>query len=224
MKSKNAYSKPKQPVGQSWPKALALGGMMLFSSLAAAWDVSGNWNVTVLTRTDVVPIKAPGLIPEHTVAIADDTYTFYDDGAFSTYGVEGWWTQRKSQYSISVNAMDLENQFRQSLRDAEPGIVIHQLKLLSRKLSGNELDNGIWGVEKFEYRIDSTFDGYRDVVKLVITSNVAGKPRFASSAAKKLASGIAVQKVDTVEKRSPAVDAAVNALVAHMKRRGGPAQ
>lgn len=213
-----------------WPLALVAAGLLQFSSVANAWDVSGIWDVTVLTRTDVVPIKAPGLIPEHTVSIADDTYTFSRDGRFETYGIDGWWTQKRSQYNISVTPYELESQFRDSLQQAEPGIVIYQLKLLSRKLSGSafenklddELDDGLWGVEKYEYKIDSAYDGFRDVIKLVITSNVAGKPK--ASAAKKLPSGVAAATVGSDAKRSPVVDAAVKAVVQHMRQRSAQTQ
>lgn len=226
MKENNETTKTSYTFAGRWPIAGALAGLMQFSGMAWAWDVSGVWNVTVQTRTDVVPIRAPGLIPDHTVSIADDTYSFYDDGSFSTYGIDGGWTQNKSQYTVVTNAMDLENQFRDSLKQSEPGIVINQLKLLSRKISGNELDNGIWGIEKYEYKIDSEFDGYRDVIRLVITSNVAGYPQVEEAAAagmKQLAKSSA-QRSDVASKRSPAIDAAVNAVVEHMKRRGAQAQ
>lgn len=203
--------------------ASVVAGLLQFNGLAWAKDVSGVWDVTVITRTDVVPIKAPGLIPEHTVSITDDTYTFSGDGSFTSFGVDGWWTQRKSQYTVSLNAMDLESQFRDSLQQAEPGIVIYQLKLLSRKLSGNQLDNGIWGVEKYEYKIDSFYNGYRDVIKLAITSNIAGQAQVAAVAIKPSA-GLALQMAEVADKRSPAIDGAVKALVAHLKRRVGLAK
>lgn len=206
-------------------KATVLTALLPTAALAQTYDVTGIWDVTVLTRTDLVPLRQTGVIPEHTVKVADDTYQFNNDGSFTTTDIDGRWSMYKSQYGIATSAYDLENQFRDNLVQNEPGIIINSLKLLSRKMLGNQLDNGIWGTEKFEYKIDSSLNGYRDVVKLSYTTNVAGKLQVASAAAMKPSSVAgAVPQATSQPKRGGAMDAAVDTLLQHLRNQGRPAQ
>jgi hypothetical protein len=212
-------------------------------------DVSDTvWDVTGVSRIDVTAIKAPGLIPGHTVDIFDDSYTFAPSG-FKTIGVDdgnggttfiindAYWTQKitkkQTQYTVKldqVDALALENQFKETLKKNDPTIVIYQLKLLSGKLTGYELDNGIWGSERYEYKIDSELDGYHDVVRLVRSTQLAGYPQATPTPTPTptpggmKASASAVPVTDQKPARSAGFDAAAAAVLKHMRQRGTSAQ
>jgi hypothetical protein len=186
-------------------------------------DVTGRWDTTALTRIDVTPIKAPGLRPEHRVEIYDGSYTFDGDFGFSAGDIQGRWQQRKSKYTVDVNRANLESQFRKSLEENSPGIYIKELKLVKRSLTGNQLDDGIWGTEKFEYKIDSTLDGFRDVIRLVMTVQVAGHPQ--TQATNMISSkSMAIQSVDAKSERNPAIDAAVATVLRRLKQQNSMEQ
>ena len=203
---------------------LALAALVLMPLVASA-TVVGDWDVTVLIRTDVTPIRvAPGFIPEHSVDSFNDTYSFTNSG-FRTSGINNApWVQSKGKYTVSLdfyNVQDLEQQFRDSIHELNSNIEIRQLKLVSRKLTGYELDNGLWGSERYEYRIDSCLD-YCEVVKVVQTLQIVGLEPKANAAAK--VAGFSAQNAETKSTRSGAVDAAVDAVLKHMRRQGAAAQ
>lgn len=187
--------------------------------LAVAWllpgaahaQVTGAWNTTGLTRTDVTPIKAPGLQPEHTVDIADSSYNFKVDTRFVAGDITGTWKQRKNQYTIIPNRLGLENLFRQSLENQ--GLIVHQIKMVKSRLIGNQLDNGIWGSESYEYKLDTTnpATGFRDVIRLVQTVKVAGR-RPAENTAKK---ATVTPDASDLPAHSP-LDAAADAVIRYM--------
>ncbi len=179
-------------------------------------DVTGGWDTTALTRIDVTPIKAPGLQPEHRVEIYDGSYTFDGDFGFSAGDIQGRWQQRKTKYTVNVNRANLESQFRESLEENSPGIDV-KVKLLKITLTGNQLDDGIWGTEKYEYRVDSTLDGFRDVIRIVMTVQVAGHPQSQSTNAISSKS-LAIQAVDAKSERNPAIDAAVATVLRRLKQ------
>jgi hypothetical protein len=179
-------------------------------------DVTGGWDTTALTRIDVTPIKAPGLQPEHRVEIYDGSYTFDADFGFSAGDIQGRWQQRKTKYTVNVNRANLESQFRESLEENSPGIDV-KVKLLKITLTGNQLDDGIWGTEKYEYRVDSTLDGFRDVIRIVMTVQVAGHPQSQSTNAISSKS-LAIQAVDAKSERNPAIDAAVATVLRRLKQ------
>lgn len=143
----------------------------LLPGLAMA-QVTGLWNTTGLTRVDVTAIQAPGLVSEHTVEVADSTYQFNVNGDFVAGDISGKWFQRKNQYNVAVDHIALENQYRQSLEKTS-GMVVNQVKLVKSKLAGSQLDNGLWGGESYEYRIDTSLNGRREVLKVLMTLNVA---------------------------------------------------
>ncbi len=147
-----------------------------FSTGMSHAQVSGDWDTTALTRIDVIPLDAPGLIPEHTVDTSKGIYQFAVNGEFNAGDIAGVWRQRTNQYTVKVDRSQLENQFRDSIQENDLDVIIHQLKLVKSSFSGMELDNGIWGNETYTYRIDSTLDGYRDVIRLVMTVRVVGFP------------------------------------------------
>jgi hypothetical protein len=185
-------------------------------------DVTGGWDTTALTRIDVTPIKAPGLQPEHRVEINDGSYTFDADFGFSAGDIQGRWQQRKSKYTVNVNRANLESQFRKSLEENSPGIIV-TVKLLKSSLTGNQLDDGIWGTEKYEYKVDSTLDGVRDVIRLVMTVQVAGHPQ--TQATNMISSkSMAIQSVDAKSERNPAIDAAVATVLRRLKQQNAMEQ
>ena len=180
-------------------------------------DVTGGWDTTALTRIDVTPIKAPGLQPAHKVEIYDGSYNFDGDFGFSAGDIQGRWQQRKTKYSVNVNRANLESQFRASLEQSSSGIFINELKLVKSSLTGNELDDGIWGTEKYEYKVDSTLGSVRDVIRIVMTVQVAGHPQ--TQATKAISSkGMAIQSVDAKSERNPAIDAAVAIVLGRLKQ------
>lgn len=179
--------------------------------------VTGVWDTTGLTRIDIAPINAPGLRPEHIVEIADGSYTFGKQGAFRAGDISGRWQQRKTQYTIRVNRLALENQFREGLEQT-PGLIVNRVKLLKSNLSGNELDNGIWGSERYEYSIDTSMEGHREVIRLVMTVNIAGHARSktlrqAANQAAFAGSAVAVSPV-----RNSHITTAVSAILNHLHR------
>lgn len=179
--------------------------------------VTGVWDTTGLTRIDIAPINAPGLRPEHIVEIADGSYTFGKQGGFRAGDISGRWQQRKTQYTIRVNRLALENQFREGLEQT-PGLIVNRVKLLKSNLSGNELDNGIWGSERYEYSIDTSMEGRREVIRLVMTVNIAGHARSktlrqAANQAVFAGSAVAVSPV-----RNSHITTAVSAIVNHLHR------
>jgi|GEM_PF-2800031 len=179
-------------------------------------DVTGGWDTTALTRIDVTPIKAPGLQPEHRVEIYDGSYTFDGDFGFSAGDIQGRWQQRKTKYTVNVNRANLESQFRESLEENSPGIDV-KVKLLKITLTGNQLDDGIWGTEKYEYRVDSTLDGFRDVIRIVMTVQVAGHPQSQSTNAISSKS-LAIRSEDAKSERNPAIEAAVATVLRRLKQ------
>jgi len=226
--------------GRYWLLACALSGLLPGVGQADVYDTS--WDVTGVSRIDVTAIRAPGMIPKHNVNIFDDTYTFAPSG-FTSYGVDdgnngtktiindAYWSQKitkkQKQYTVKLNAVDalaLENQFKENLQADEPGIVIYQIKLISGKLTGVELDNGIWGSERFEYKVDSELDGFHDVVRVVRTTQLAGYPHATLTAAGLTAGVSAAQAPAGNHPRSSAVAAEVNAVLQHMRKRGTSAQ
>ncbi len=151
-----------------------LAGLFLPGMVQAR--VTGIWDTTGLTRIDIVAINGPGVRPEHTVEIADGSYTFGKRGNFRAGDISGLWQQQKTQYTVRVNRLALENKFRKGLEQT-PGLIVNQVKLLKSRLSGNQLDNGIWGSERYEYSIDTSMEGRREVIRLVMTVNIAGHAR-----------------------------------------------
>ncbi len=135
-------------------------------------QVTGIWNTTGLTRVDVTAIKALNLVPEHTVEVADSSYEFKVNGDFVAGDIRGKWLQRKNQYNVAIDRLALENQYRLSLEQT-PGLVVNQIKLVKTKLAGSQLDNGLWGGESYEYRVDTTLNGRREVLKVLMTLHVA---------------------------------------------------
>lgn len=180
-------------------------------------DVTGVWDTTALIRTDVTPIKAPGLQPEHRVEIYDGNYTFDADTGFNADDIHGSWKQVKKKYTVKVNRANLESQFRSSLEESSPDIFIKELRLVKSSLSGYQLDDGIWGTEKFEYKIDSTLDGYRDVIRLVMTVQVAGHPQVQETA-ESIGKSYAVQSIGAKPERNPGIDAAVTTVLRRLKQ------
>lgn len=212
-------------IARRWALACAVIGLIPGIGQADVWDTI--WDITGVSRSDVTAIKAPGMIPEHTVDIFDDSYNFNADGTFPILGVNAGWTQKTSkgqtQYSVSFDqydVVDLENIYRDKLEKSDPNITVHQVKLLSRKVAGSELDNGIWGTERYEYKVDSSLNGFRDVVRVVQFVQVAGYKHVAAPA------GIlkAAKAAGVEPKRSDAMDAAVSAVVQHMRKRSAAAQ
>ena len=118
-----------------WALACAIVGMWPGMGLAR---VQGVWDTTALTRIDVTAIAAPGLKPEHIVDISDGTYTFANNGQFRAFTINGKWQQKKNQYTVAIDKAGLERQFKEALQANEPAIVIHQLTLRSRNLTGCE--------------------------------------------------------------------------------------
>ncbi len=174
-------------------------------------QVTGVWNTTGLTRIDVYAIKAPGLRPEHTVDIADSTYNFNVDTGFVSGDIVGTWRQRGSQYTIRANRLALENLFRQSLESQ--GLFVKQVQLFKSKLLGNQLDNGIWGSESYEYWIDSTDSaGRRVVLRLVMTVKVAGLRPVKANAAKSASAKAALSS----SPKHNVLDAAATAVLKYL--------
>ncbi len=206
-------------VAKPWVLTCAIAGFCADTALA---DLAGAWKTTALSRVDVTPINAPGLIPEHRVAVYDGQYTFYDDGSFNAEQIDSTWRQKKKQYTVKVNRFSLENQFRESLRAEAPGIEIRHLKLVKSSFTGYELDDGIWGSEQYEYKIDTVFEGYHDIYRLVMTLRVAGKPD--TGEAETAARTFAVQNADVQPVHNTAIDQAVAAVLTHIKQRKLAAQ
>ncbi len=181
-------------------------------------QVTGVWDTTGLTRIDIAAINAPDVRPEHTVEIADGSYTFGKRGGFRAGDISGMWQEQKTQYTVRVNRLALENQFREGLEQT-PGLIVNQIKLLKSKLSGNELDNGIWGSESYEYSIDTSMEGRREVIRLVMTVNIAGharsktRPQATNQAAIAGPAAIAASPV-----RNSHIPTAVSAVVNHLHR------
>lgn len=246
MNNKNTVIKKPGAARRPWILACAMAGLLPGVGRADVYDTA--WDVTGVSRIDVTAIKAPGLIPEHTVNIFDDSYTFAPSG-FQTFGVkdghgvttfiinDAYWsekiTRKQTQYTVKldqVDALALENQFKKTLKEQEPTIDIYQLKLLSSKLTGYELDNGIWGSERYEYKIDSELDGFHDVVRLVRSTQLAGYPQATPTPTPTPAPGgmkaniSAVQAADQKPARSSSFDAAAAAVLKHMRQRGMSAQ
>jgi hypothetical protein len=151
-------------------------------------QVTGVWNTTALTRLDVTAIKAPGLKAEHTVDIADSTYSYRIDGSFVAGDITGSWIQNKLQYTIKVNKLILENVYRQMLEapasNGKPSdLFVNSVKLVNSKLLGTQLDNGILGTESYEYHLDLTSKntGRREVIKVKQTVQLAGQPPKATA-------------------------------------------
>ncbi|MCX7096789.1 MAG: hypothetical protein NTV43_02655 [Methylococcales bacterium] len=144
-------------------------------------QVTGIWDTTALTRFDVTAIKAPGLVPEHSVSIADGAYEFGVNGHFTAGEISGVWRQKNSNYMVTADRFALENQYRLAL-ESTPGMIVKQVKLLNSKLAGSQLDNGIWGSERYEYKIDISLNGRREVLRVVMASNVAGHQRLSNQA------------------------------------------
>lgn len=186
-------------------------------------DVTGVWDTTALTRIDVTPIRAPGLQPGHRVKIYDGNYTFDADTGFNADDIHGTWKQSKKQYTVKINRANLESQFRSSLEENSPGIFIRELRLVKSSLTGYQLDDGIWGTEKYEYKVDSTLDGFRDVIRLVMTVQVAGHPQ-AQDASESLSKSFAIQAVDAKPERNPAIDAAVATVLRRLKQQNASDQ
>lgn len=215
MNHKNAGIKSSNSVAKNWILAIAIAGLLPGMAMA---EVAGVWDTTALTRIDVTPIKAPGLIPEHSVEISEGNYNFNAGNSFNAADINGTWKQRKNQYTVTVNRSELESQFRTSLQTNDPNILINQLKLVKSSFSGYELDNGIWGSERFEYKIDTTLDGYRDVIRLVMTVQVAGYPHSEAAAGVGAKSFAAIS--DTIQpQHNTAIDTAVAAVLKHLKQR-----
>ncbi|NOS89660.1 MAG: hypothetical protein HOP34_14165 [Methylococcaceae bacterium] len=144
----------------------------LFAQSADA-QVTGNWATTALSRFDVTAIKAPGLVPQHTVSIADGRYGFAVNGSFSAGEITGQWRQKNSTYVINPDRLTLENAYRLALENT-PGLVVYKVQLLNSKLQGQQLDNGIWGSERYIYKIDISLQGRRQQLRIAMALNVAG--------------------------------------------------
>lgn len=227
----------KKPGAALRPWVLAGAMVALLPGLGRADVYDTVWDVTGVSRADITAIKAPGLIPERTVDIFDDTYTFAPSG-FATFGInDAYWrqtiTKKQTQYTVKldqVDALALENQFKETLKKQEPTIEIYQLKLISSKLTGYELDNGIWGTERYEYKVDSELDGKRDVIRLVRSTQLAGYPQATPTPTPTPAPGgmkaniSAAQATDQKPARSSSFDAAAAAVLKHMRQLGTSAQ
>ena len=186
----------------------------IFPGLAQAQaqaQVTGIWNTTGLTRVDVSAIKSPGLVPGHTVEIDDGTYDFNVNGSFTAGAIVGTWTQKKNQYAVTVSRVALENLYRQRLEET-PGLIVNQIKLVKTKVSGSQFDNGLWGNESYEYRTDTTFNGRREVLKVVMTVHVA--------AASKQVVSLETPDVNAFEAlpKHSSIDAAAAAVVNYLSR------
>lgn len=136
-------------------------------------QVTGIWNTTALSRFAVTAIKAPGLVPQHTVSIADGQYNFAVNGQFSAAEITGQWRQKHSHYLVSTDRLSLENRYRQAL-ETTPGMTVYNVKLLNSTVHGDQLDNGIWGSEQYSYKIDVGFQGRRQILRIMMALNVAG--------------------------------------------------
>lgn len=179
-------------------------------------QVNGVWDTTALTRIDITAIKAPGLIPEHSIEIADGHYDFGDDGRFSAGDIDGFWRQKQRQYSVAIDRLALERLFREALEQT-PGLIVNQVKLLKGKIAGTQLDNGIWGSESYEYRLDTAHEGHREIIRLIMTVNLAGHaqpPASTQSAARKT---LAAPMLAT-EPQQKHVGMAVSSIVKHLHR------
>ncbi|MEQ1529501.1 MAG: hypothetical protein ABL925_09305 [Methylococcales bacterium] len=200
------------PTCPNLSRAVAL--ICLLPGIASA-QVTGVWETTGLTRVDITPIKAPLLRPEHTVDIADSTYNFNADSSFLSYQISGSWKQKpnKNQYIITANKSALENLFRKSLEDSQT-VFVNQLKLVKSTLTGLELDNGIWGNERYEYKLDVTnkATSRREVIRFVMTVQVAGMRPTAGAAKTPL------KAVKSAPSSHSPMDAAVAAVLNHLNR------
>jgi hypothetical protein len=159
--------------------------LALLPAVAADAQVTGDWETTALTRVDIAAIQAPGLTPQRTVDIADGEYRFEVDGGFAAGDIQGSWTQKNAKYSVAPNRTALENQFRLNIEnappaDGDPPVVVNDLRLLSVKFAGAQLDNGIWGDESYVYRLDVNRGERRQIVRVSMTVRVAGNPASAA--------------------------------------------
>lgn len=213
-------------VARRWALACALLGFLPGMGRADLWNT--QWDITGVSRIDVTPIRAPGMIAEHTVDVFDDLYSFKANGDFPlpSLAVTPVWKQTtsrgKSQYAITFDiydAMDLEANYRAKLEDNDPNIFVNQVKLVSRKLVGSELDNGIWGTEKYEYKVDTTLNGVRDVVRVVQFVQVAGVEHVVTPAGAFIAKTLSTQAAGSEPRRRDAMDAAASAVVQYMRKR-----
>jgi hypothetical protein len=152
--------------------ALGFGLVLSFPSLVQA-QVKGLWDTTALTKIDVTAINAPKLVPEHNASITDGSYLFKANGGFVAGEIKGTWKAAKNQYNVNVDVPFLENSFRAKL-EKTPGIVVNDVVLQKRIFKGIELDSGNWGDEYYDYKLDNTKNGRREVVKETITVRVAG--------------------------------------------------
>lgn len=166
-------------------KSLAiLVWVWLLPGLANA-QVTGVWDTTTLSRLDITAIRAPGLVPSYSVEIADGNYQFNASGSFVAGDVTGTWKQTRKQYKVRVNRFGLENQFRQLLESK--GMAVQQIKLVKAKFEGLQMDNGVWGIESYEYQTTISLNAQKLVLRVVLTVNVAGKRPLATSKPKALA-------------------------------------
>lgn len=201
---------------------LLCGILWLLPGISQA-RITGIWNTTALTRVDITAIRAPGLIPEHTVDIADGSYEFGNYGDFNAGDISGFWQQKRNQYSIAVNRYALEDQFRTSLEQT-PGLIVNQVKLLKIKLTGNELDDGIWGSESYEYRIDTSQEGHREIIRLVMTVNVAGHRQPETPAATAVNKSPTQAAIAAAQVPHSQIHIAVSAVLNHINRTNSTGQ
>jgi len=180
-------------------------------------QIAGVWNTTGLTKTDVTAIKAPGLVPEHYVDIADDTYNFNSDTSFVGGQIAGFWKQRKAVYTVTVNKQGLESQYRQAL--LAQNISVNSVKLTKNSFTGTEVDNGLWGTENYEYTVSyQNTKNKTEVVKVVQTVLVAGTPvpKTANSLPIGNFSAPITEQTPVEPEAHGRINAAVNAVLNHL--------
>ncbi|KJV07226.1 hypothetical protein [Methylocucumis oryzae] len=177
----------------------------LITPITSQARVQGQWDTTTLSRIDVTAINAPHLTPEHYVDIADGTYHFWSNAQFTAGEIKGRWQESNNKYSVTVNKSWLEQQFINRL-ESNPGVFVNEVTLLQSSFSGNVLDNGLWGNENYVYRVDTTKNNRREIVKVAMTVRVAG---FAVQAFK------ANQREQPGNPMLSSLDLAVNAVMRH---------
>lgn len=100
------------------------------AAVEGSWSVGGRAGVTV---------KVQGSRAQSSHQYASDLFTFYPGGAFTMVDVSGTWTQTRSQFTVTLNAADIEALYEQMF--ADQGYTV-DVTVTSLVLKGRETPSG----------------------------------------------------------------------------------